>query len=39
MESVAILPSDQRRELFSETAARKAMSPAVVEKDFGYAGR
>lgn len=34
MESVARLSSAQRRELFSETAARKGMTPAVVEKDF-----
>ena len=34
MESVARLSSVQRRELFSETAARKGMTPAVVEKDF-----
>jgi predicted nucleotidyltransferase component of viral defense system len=34
MESVARLSSTQRRELFSETAARKGMTPAIVEKDF-----
>lgn len=34
MESVARLSSVQRRELFSETAARKGMTAAVVEKDF-----
>lgn len=34
MESVARLSSTQRRELFSETAARKGMAPAIVEKDF-----
>ncbi len=34
MESVARLSSAERRELFSETAARKAMTPAIVEKDF-----
>ena len=34
MESVALLSSAQRRELFAETAARKRMTPAIVEKDF-----
>jgi hypothetical protein len=34
MESVALLSSAERGELFSETAARKGMTPAVVEKDF-----
>ena len=34
MESVAQLSSAQRAELFSETAARKGMTPAIVEKDF-----
>jgi hypothetical protein len=34
MESVARLSSVERRELFSETAARKGMTPAIVEKDF-----
>lgn len=34
MESVARLSSAERRELFSETAARKGMTPAIVEKDF-----
>jgi len=34
MESVARLSSAERRELFAETAARKGMTPAVVEKDF-----
>lgn len=34
MESVARLSSAQRRELFAETAARKGMTPAIVEKDF-----
>jgi predicted nucleotidyltransferase component of viral defense system len=34
MESVALLPPAQRAELFSETAARKGMTPAIVEKDF-----
>ena len=34
MESVARLSSTERRELFSETAARKGMTPAIVEKDF-----
>ena len=33
-EKVALLPSHQRAELFSETAARRQLSPAVVEKDF-----
>ena len=34
MESVAHLSSAERRELFGETAVRKGMTPAVVEKDF-----
>lgn len=34
MESVALLSPTQRAELFSETAARMRMTPAVVEKDF-----
>lgn len=34
MESVARLSAAERRELFAETAARKGMTPAIVEKDF-----
>jgi hypothetical protein len=34
MESVARLSSAERRELFAETAARKGITPAIVEKDF-----
>lgn len=34
MESVARLSAAERRELFTETAARKGMTPAIVEKDF-----
>ena len=34
MESVARLSDKERRELFTETAARKGMTPAIVEKDF-----
>jgi hypothetical protein len=34
MEKVARLADAQRRELFSEAAARLGMTPAVVEKDF-----
>jgi hypothetical protein len=34
MESVARLSSSERRELFTEAAARKGMTPAIVEKDF-----
>ena len=34
MESVARLSSAERRELFAETAVRKGMTPAIVEKDF-----
>ena len=34
MDKVARLSPDQRRELFSETAARRGMTPAVAEKDF-----
>jgi hypothetical protein len=34
MESVARLSSAERHELFTETAARKGMTPAIVEKDF-----
>lgn len=34
MDKVANLSADQRRDLFRETAAKRAMNPAVVEKDF-----
>lgn len=34
IDNVAQLPASRRAELFRETAARKAMSPAIVEKDF-----
>ena len=34
MESVALFTPAQRRELFFETAARKRMTPSIVEKDF-----
>lgn len=34
MDKVAGLPSAQRNELFSETAAQRGMTPAIVEKDF-----
>jgi len=34
MEKIAALPSTQRQELFSETAARKGVFPAIIEKDF-----
>ncbi len=34
MDSVASLSAAERRELFAETAARKGMTPAIVEKDF-----
>lgn len=34
MELVALLSSVERSELFAETAARKGMTPAIVEKDF-----
>jgi hypothetical protein len=34
MESVARLGAAERRELFTETATRKGMTPAIVEKDF-----
>jgi hypothetical protein len=34
MDKIAQLPASRRAELFRETAARKAMSPAIVEKDF-----
>ncbi len=34
MDSVARLPPAQRHELFSETAARMNMTPAIAEKDF-----
>jgi hypothetical protein len=34
MDRVANLPEHERGELFRETAARSAMNPAVVEKDF-----
>jgi predicted nucleotidyltransferase component of viral defense system len=34
MESVAQLSPKDRSDLFAETAARKGMTPAIVEKDF-----
>lgn len=34
MNKVAILPADQRFELFQETALRRGQQPAIVEKDF-----
>ncbi len=34
MDKVAGLPAKQRNELFSETAARRGMTQAIVEKDF-----
>jgi len=34
MDKVALLSLDQRKDLFSETAARRNMQPAIVEKDF-----
>lgn len=34
MDKVAGLSATERSELFSETAARRGMSPAIVEKDF-----
>ncbi|MDX8413982.1 MAG: nucleotidyl transferase AbiEii/AbiGii toxin family protein [Mariprofundales bacterium] len=34
MDKVTLLSIDERRELFSETAARRNMQPAIVEKDF-----
>lgn len=34
MDKVARLPASERRELFRETATRRGMSPAVIEKDF-----
>ncbi len=34
MDKIANLEASQRRELFQETAARKGIHPAVVEKDF-----
>jgi hypothetical protein len=34
MDKVANLPTDERRDLFRESAARRGMSPAIVEKDF-----
>lgn len=34
MDKVARLSAAQRQELFTETAARQGMTPAVVEKDF-----
>ena len=34
MDKVAALKLEERRQLFQETAARRGMSPAVVEKDF-----
>lgn len=34
MDRVVLFPASQRSDLFSETAARKGTTPAVVEKDF-----
>lgn len=34
MDKVANLSANQRRDLFRETAAKRAMNPAIVEKDF-----
>lgn len=34
MDKVAALPAAQRSELFTETAARRGMTPAIAEKDF-----
>jgi hypothetical protein len=34
MDKVAKLPADQRRELFTETAARMNLRPGLIEKDF-----
>ena len=34
MDKVANLSADDRNDLFRETAARRAMNPAIVEKDF-----
>jgi predicted nucleotidyltransferase component of viral defense system len=34
MDEIAKLPKRQRNQLFQETAARKGMTPNVVEKDF-----
>lgn len=34
MDKVARLSSNNRNELFTETAARRNMTPAIVEKDF-----
>ena len=34
MNKVAVLSAEQRAELFSETAARKGIGPAIIEKDF-----
>lgn len=38
MELVAHLSSAYRRELFAETAARKNMTPAIVDKNFWVCG-
>jgi len=34
MEKVATLPAGQRQELFSQVAARKGVTPTIIEKDF-----
>lgn len=34
MDKVAALPDPQRRELFEETAAKRGVHPAIIEKDF-----
>ena len=34
MDKIANLPDQERSELFNETAVKKGISPAVIEKDF-----
>jgi hypothetical protein len=32
--NIAVMPADERAEVFAETANRKGLSEAIVEKDF-----
>lgn len=34
MNNIAVMPADERAEVFAETANRKGLSEAIVEKDF-----
>jgi hypothetical protein len=38
MDEFARRPADDRRAFFAEAAARRDLTPLIVEKDFGSAG-